>query len=219
MPQMDGTRTKAYIVNLETGEEIQCLFNPREYAFAKSNSWASVEVTGQDVPLPEFLSGGAITLTMQLFFDTYAEGTDVRNYTEKLLNLMKVDPDLRDSRTQQGRPPRCRFHWGQTWAFEAIVTQIRQSFTLFLGDGTPVRATCDVTFQQVGEEGTYPAQNPTTGAGPNVRVWTVRPGDRLDWIAHKEYGDSTRWRPIAEANGIDDPIDLKSGQQLVIPPR
>jgi nucleoid-associated protein YgaU len=71
----------------------------------------------------------------------------------------------------------------------------------------------------VGEEGTYPAQNPTTGAGPNVRVWTVRPGDRLDWIAHKEYGDSTRWRPIAEANGIDDPIDLKSGQQLVIPPR
>ena len=33
-----GELTKAYLVNLETGEEIQCLFNPNEYSISKSNS-------------------------------------------------------------------------------------------------------------------------------------------------------------------------------------
>ncbi len=219
MPPNGGNQTKAYIVNLETGEEIHCLFNPSEYTFAKRNEWKQVKVTGADVPLPKFLSGAPITLKMQLFFDTYADASDVRRHTEKLLDLMKVDRSLRDSRTRKGRPPRCRFHWGTTWAFEAIVTEIQQRFTLFLEDGTPVRATVDVTFQQVGAEGTYPPQNPTTGAGPDIRVWTVRPGDRLDWIAYKEYGDATEWPRIAAANDLTDPLALQPGQQLLIPAR
>jgi hypothetical protein len=210
---------KAYLTNLETGDRIDCLFNPTEYSFSKTNQWQVEPVMGDDVPPPKFLSGAPMTLTMSLFFDTYEAGTDVRKHTEKLLKLMQVDPNLRNERNQKGRPPRCMFSWGRVWGFKAIITQMSQRFTLFLEDGTPVRATVSVTFQQVEQEGTYPAQNPTSQGRPGQRTRIVRPGDRLDWLAFEEYRDSSLWRLIAEANDLDDPQAIKPGQRLVIAPR
>jgi nucleoid-associated protein YgaU len=46
----------------------------------------------------------------------------------------------------------------------------------------------------------------------------VKPGERLDLIAHEEYGDSTLWRVIADANGLLSIRDLTVGQRLAIPP-
>jgi nucleoid-associated protein YgaU len=46
----------------------------------------------------------------------------------------------------------------------------------------------------------------------------VKEGDTIDWIAHEEYGDPSRWRFIAAVNGIDDPKRLKPGQVLAIAP-
>ncbi|MCD6553661.1 MAG: peptidoglycan-binding protein [Thermodesulfobacteriota bacterium] len=210
---------KAYITNLDAGgERIECLFNPSEYTFTKSNRWEAVKIMGGDVPMPKFTGGGAMTLKMQLFFDTYEKGTDVRKYTDKLLKLMSVDPNLKNAKTKKGRPPRCMFNWGQMWSFKAIITQMSQKFTLFLEDGTPVRATVDVTFQQVEQEGTYPPQNPTSGGGPARKHRLVRPGDRIDWIAYEEYGDSSLWRLIADENDLENPLQLTPGQVLVIVP-
>jgi nucleoid-associated protein YgaU len=43
-------------------------------------------------------------------------------------------------------------------------------------------------------------------------------GDTLQSIAFKEYDDAGEWRRIAEANGIDDPLELAPGKRLLIPP-
>jgi nucleoid-associated protein YgaU len=48
-------------------------------------------------------------------------------------------------------------------------------------------------------------------------VHTLTDGDSLQSVAYKNYGDATRWRTIAEANGIDDPLTLRRGSQLSIP--
>jgi nucleoid-associated protein YgaU len=45
----------------------------------------------------------------------------------------------------------------------------------------------------------------------------VKFGDRIDNIANEEYGDPAKWRPIAEANDMDDPDQLEPGHVLVIP--
>jgi len=42
-------------------------------------------------------------------------------------------------------------------------------------------------------------------------------GETLDRVAAKHYADSTRWRLIAEANGIVDPLTLSPGMLLVVP--
>ena len=39
----------------------------------------------------------------------------------------------------------------------------------------------------------------------------------LPSISYASYGDPTRWRAIAEANGIDDPLALRRGRMLAVP--
>ena len=215
----NGELVKAVINNLDTNDSVECMFNPKEYTFTKQNSWKFVDRKGSNLPSPEFKSGQPTTLKMQLFFDTFEAGEDVRSgYTNKIWDLTRVNEDLKDRKTRKGRPPICRFQWGKAWSFKAVVTDVSQKFTLFQSDGTPVRATLDVTFRQVEDEGLYPRQNPTSGGGEGRKLRVVREGERLDWIATTEYGDPTLWRLIAEQNEMDDPLMLEPGQVLAIPP-
>ena len=45
----------------------------------------------------------------------------------------------------------------------------------------------------------------------------VKDGDSLPSIAYRAYGDATRWRTIADANDIDDPLRLRRGTALTVP--
>jgi hypothetical protein len=211
--------SKAAILNLDSGgAPIRCMFNPKEYTFNKTNSWKAGDTKGSNVPPLEFEKGQPATLQLQLLFDTYADGSDVRKeFTDDIWKLMQVDEDLKDKKNKKGRPPRVRFQWGKTWSFEGVITKISQKFTLFLPDGTPVRATLDVTFQQSRDESLYPRQNPTSGGQDTVHLWTVQEGDTLAWIAYKEYGDTSLWRTIADANRMTEVRHLRPGTVLEIP--
>jgi len=211
---------KAIIRNLDdTSEEpITVLFNPNEYTVSKRNTWNKTEVIGKSVPHLEFAGGDSMSLKMQLFFDTFETGKDVREITNRFWKLMNISDKLTDMTSTKGRPPRVQFHWGTTWEFEAVITDISQKFTLFRYDGAPVRATLDVTFLQAKETGKYPGQNPTTRGTPGYKRRIVKEGDSIDLIAHEEYHDSAMWRFIAETNNLDDPGRLKPGQVLSIAP-
>src|SRR5258707_308919 len=115
-------------------------------------------------------------------------------------------------------PPQVEFRWGTMWSFKAVIANITQKFTLFLADGTPVRASVDVVFRQVEDEGLYPRQNPTSGGVAGHRTHTMKEGETLDWLAAKEYGSAAQWRFIAEVNKIDDPFQLKPGTVISLPP-
>lgn len=215
---------KAEIVSTETGARVKCLFNPKEYTFSKQNNWKDQQ-TGKNVPQIEFGGGQPATLQMELFFDTYAHfkssgapPKDVRKeYTDKIWKLMIVDPKLTDAKNKKGRPPKVIFSWGQTWLFKAVITSITQKFTMFIADGTPVRATLNVSFRQVEDEGALARQNPTSGGVGGERIWTVNEGDTLGLIAYRELGDATRWREIADANQLTRVRRLRPGTVLVIP--
>ena len=47
---------------------------------------------------------------------------------------------------------------------------------------------------------------------------TVKMGETLALIAHEEYDDPAEWRRIADANGIEDPLNLTPGTRLLVPP-
>lgn len=113
---------------------------------------------------------------------------------------------------QGGAPPKCKLVWGN-FSFVAIAESVNVTFTMFLSDGTPVRAQAKVKMKEIEEQDVYPPQNPTSRSVSRKR-WVVRQGETLDWIAYQEYGDSSLWRYIAEANGLDNPRDLRPGQVL-----
>jgi hypothetical protein len=216
---LTGELVKATITNLDTDESVEVMFNPTEYAFTKSNNWQTPKKKGANVPPLEFNGGNPTDLKVQLLFDTYESGEDVRKkYTNAIWNLAMVNKQKTDPKTKKGQPPKCEFRWGTMWSFKAVVAQIAQKFTLFLPDGTPVRATLDVTFRQVEDEGLYPKQNPTSGGVPGHRTHTLKEGETLDWIAAQEYGSATYWRFIAETNGIDNPFLVKPGTVIQLPP-
>lgn len=216
MPTKGGLQP-AVIENLETHARVTCMFNPQEYTLTKQNQYEAGSAKGVNVPKVKFKQGGAQGLRLQLFFDTFAEGTDVRQHTDQLWQMMMVSPDQRNQRNNKSEPPRVAFHWGSFY-FQAVITNISQRFTLFSKDGVPLRTTVDVTFQQVEDPEEQPRQNPTSGGGPARKTYLVRAGDRLDWIAYQVYGDATHWRLIAQENGLVNPLRLKEGQQLLIPP-
>jgi nucleoid-associated protein YgaU len=86
---------------------------------------------------------------------------------------------------------------------------------MFRPNGEPARALVDLELTQ--SEQAQPGQNPTTRAIAGMKVHTVTDGDSLQSIAYKNYGDATRWRTLAEANGIDNPLTLRRGHELTIP--
>lgn len=60
---------------------------------------------------------------------------------------------------------------------------------------------------------------PTTPPRSEERTYVVVSGDSLSKIAKREYGDSTKWPRIYEANAdiIKDPDHIHPGQKLRIP--
>ena len=209
---------KAFLTNVETNERIPCLFNPTEYTLTKSNSWSPVTVVGFNVPPTEFTGGKPTTMKLDLFFDTYEMDRDVRDYTDKVLRLAKISRDTVDASTKRGRPPRVMFNWGKVFSFQAVITSLSVRYTLFKSDGTPVRAMVNVGLQECKDAEVHPGQNPTSRGAPGHTVHVVRPGDTINLVAAKEYGDPTVWRFIAETNSLDNPMDLRPGQVLEIPP-
>jgi len=213
---------KAKIVQLDKNnrakEEVVVMFNPKELTFSKQNNWNPKAEPKANLPKFDFGGGSSTTLQMELHFDTYADKKDVRKeYTDKIYKMMLVDEDLKDNANGKSRPPYVRFQWGDKVGFKAVITNLTQRFILFREDGTPVRAVLDVSFTQVVDELFNPSQNPTSGGVGGERVWTVRDGDKLESIAYAEYGDSTLWRAIADANDLTNVRRLKPGAQLLIP--
>lgn len=199
------------------GTAISCMFNPFEYSVSKSNSFQEKPKNDADTPQGEFFKSGAQTLKLVLLFDTYESGADVSQVTNKMWKFMLTKDQGQSAQNEKVAPPQVAFEWG-VFKFVSYITSMTHKFTLFKNDGTPVRASVDVTFTQYTDVNDYPNQNPTSGGGPIERVWRVIAGDRLDTIAAQVYRDATRWRLIAEYNRLSNPLALRPGQQLRIPP-
>lgn len=209
---------KAYLL-IEGNQKIDCLFNPAELAISKSNSWNAGESKGRNAPELRFQGGQSATISLSLTFDTTRDGSDVTEHTSKLLDLMKVNPALPGGNpgNNSGRPPWVEFHWGKLRSFRAILERLQMRFTYFASTGMPLRAKADLSLKQWKDDTERLLQNPTSSTPAPHTVHMVLPGETLDRVASQHYQDPARWRLIAEANAIIDPLQVLPGTALVIP--
>jgi nucleoid-associated protein YgaU len=107
------------------------------------------------------------------------------------------------------------FRWGSVNLPQSVPVSLTVQYVHFHANGEPIRATVELELAQAmkAEQG----QNPTTRGVAGLRVHRLQDGDSLASLAHDAYDDPTRWRAIAEANGIDDPMALRRGMELSIP--
>lgn len=210
--------TKAEL-QVEGGERFTFLFNPAELRITKSNKWDAPSPKGKNAPKLRFQQGESGSLSFKATFDTTDDGRDVTAYTDGLLALMHTDEALpgSDQQRNQARPPWVRFHWGNLHSFKAVIDQLAISFTYFGSTGTALRAVAEVTLKQYEDDTTNALQNPTSHTPEPQRVHRLQPGETLDRVAAAYYGDASRWRRIARANDIVDPLVLQPGWELTIP--
>jgi LysM repeat protein len=212
---------KAFL-ETETGTNIPCMFNPAKFSYTLSNQWQADTVPGRAAPELRFAGGGAGSFDLSLVFDTTNDGTAVTTHTDKIVALMKIDTTLTgyDATRNNGRPPWVRFHWGtQLHSFRAVVSSVSVTYTYFSSDGLPLRANVEMSLRQYEPTPNWGPQNPTSGTPKPGRTHQVQVGDTLDRIAGRYYGDSTKWRLLADTNGLRDPLDLKPGSIIGIPDR
>jgi nucleoid-associated protein YgaU len=201
---------KLLIRNLDTkpSEELAVQYNPERYSIERSATW---EEQGKGAEL-QFGGTGRKSITLELFFDTYAEQQDVREaYVNKLLTLMQ--PTVSTSAGKK-RPPVLMLSWG-LFTFQGVLEKLAQTYTLFTLEGLPVRAVVNATFKQFTTPTEEARGNPP---GDPSKIHRVTQGETLALIAAKEYGNPSLWRVIANENRLTNPRALVPGDSLRIPP-
>lgn len=195
--------------------KIKFQFNPKELSLAKNAKWKrEAQRNAKKSGPPEFTGSDPSKLTLEMFFDATDTMDDkVVKAVEQLFSCCV--PTEKSRQGKKGSPPWVVFQWGGLTSFPAYVSSVTAKFTLFTPSGTPVRALCTVTLEEIsGEQG---GQNPTSGALAARDVHVVLAGDTLASVAYHAYGDPGLWREIATANEIDDPLRLPLGRSLLIP--
>jgi hypothetical protein len=212
---------KAYLAEVDDPfSRVTFHFNPTTINFTKqANFRREPNQAASSAPPVQFQGTGPTDLSLSLLLDAVGEiEGSVAPEVHKLLGW--TNPEKGAGDTTSPSPPKLMFNWGQLQLgdsdkFVGHLESVTVRYTLFRGDGTPLRAEVDLKLTQAPAEAK--AQNPTSGGLSAQRVHRVARGDTLQSIAWAEYGDASLWRGVAAVNGIDDPMRLRPGRELRLP--
>lgn len=232
-----------------SGERLTCLLNPESLvlerqAGVRPRSSTVGRLTGAGLGDDALLytGGGRTQLSLDLLFDVALAGSsiatdDVRQLTRPLVELAENATDGEG----YGRPPQVRFVWGKAWNVPGVVAAVAERLERFSGSGAPGRSWLRLRLLRVEDRPPAPAPPPPpevlaaaeaaveagTPAGGNAEArfhYVIGeagddPGERLDQLADRFFGDAAWWRLLAVANRVTDPLRLASHRLLEVPSR
>jgi nucleoid-associated protein YgaU len=209
-------------ITAEDGTQIVASYNPEKYSVNKSVEYAEIGIPGLDEPVLQFIRGQNEKVTLDLFFDTTAQGmtgavTDVRTLTADVYSLLKVNSSTH-------APLRFAIDWGIGKSlfvqgnnpYLCVMESMSEEFSLFAPTGEPLRAKLTVTIRLAATVNVQFQLTPRQSPDRTSLVQVVR-GQRITDIAYQQYGDSTQWRPIAKASQLENPRFLDPGTMLNVP--
>ena len=199
------------------GQKMQVMFNPSQYVLTDKAKYAEAPAAWKDHPFLNYQGGHAATLEMELFFDTSEvkvygvkntqKATAVSKLVKEFTDLVYIDSSLH-------APPVVKFVWGSL-SFRGVVTSIKSTYTCFTESGMPIQAKVAVSFKSAPEKGD---KRKTPFESPDRTKCQMIREDYSIWdIAQNEYGDVSKWRVIAKANGIANPLYIPPGTMLKVP--
>lgn len=196
------------IEGVKQDDSIVCRFNPSEVSIKNQPSYGQNKTAGDDQQEIQFENRQSDELSVELYFDTSEELEDVRDkYTKRIAYLTRTDEKAKE-------PPTVRFIWGSGFNFKSKVTAVDTTITMFMPDGTPVRARSSVTFKRVEPPD---LSGGGSGSGGGGGSHTLKEGETLSFVAAEKMSDPSQWQAIAKANGISNPREVEAGTTLTIP--
>lgn len=137
-----------------SARDIEFMFNPQEVSFTRTSTWDFANGTrGLDgIPNVNFSMLQPYTISLnKLIFDTYE--TKNREEHHSVGNLEAIIENIKRgvhiSKIMRKRPPIYQFIWGSERYFYCFMSKLTYTYTMFLSDGTPVRALVDIELQEV----------------------------------------------------------------------
>lgn len=217
----DIKKAKIEILDLDGNkidEDIEVLFNPSQYTRSDSPRYSRNKSMGSKSSKRMYQGGNASTLDMELFFDTgpvlHASGkgnkaaTDVSKKVEKFQELVRIKGEMH-------APPIVKFIWGSL-SFQGVVTQLRSTFTKFTESGMPIQAKLSLSLRAYNEQESEKRKSPLESPD-RTKCRTIREDYSIWDMAKSEYGDMSKWKVIAKANNIANPLEVLPGTVVKIP--
>ena len=158
-----------YSAPYNDAQDIELMFNPQEISFTRSVGWDSDRGDRGKTLLPKVNFAGLdpYEFTLKnLLFDTYEQKTSVM---DKYINNIKEGVTARP--VVKARPPVYIFTWGERY-FHCVITSLTYRLTMFLEDGTPVRAFVDIALREVDPQVSVMSNGSNAGsnAGSNTDI-------------------------------------------------
>jgi nucleoid-associated protein YgaU len=214
---------KATLAAEDGSETLTFRYNPKELTVNKQATWNRPTNKGaRGATKPEFGGVQPQSVQLEIFLDDWdnedRENTgDLVKDIKKLLGWLEPTKKSRDDKKPQ--PKTLVFQWGSgngpLDGFKGFLKSVNAKYTMFDTKGKPVRATVQVTLEEIPNEAAK--QNPTSGSIAGRRTHVVAAGDSLHSVAFREYDDPALWRGLAAFNRIDDPLRVRPGTRLLIP--
>jgi Contractile injection system tube protein len=149
------TLTKARLIATSPKDknlDIEFMFNPTEVSFTRSAKWEYNTGNRGERLLPKVNFSGIepykFTLS-GLLFDTYETKKSVTGCIENIKNAVEAPRNKPD-----WRPPIYFFQWGDIEYYHCVITSFTYKLTMFLKNGTPVRAIVEIVLQEVDPKNT-----------------------------------------------------------------
>ena len=154
-PSLEPARLAKIVIGSldDVGKGVEAQYNPRELTIEKSVPWTSHKATKQDDHDLEFTGASPRTLGLELTFDGVETGLSVEQAVLDLAELATVrNPKATDE--DHLRPHLVVAVWGDKLTrFQGVIESLTTKYTMFLADGTPVRATCTVKIKEARKPG------------------------------------------------------------------
>lgn len=175
---------------------IQVMFNPKQYTVNATVNYSEVNEQGEPSD-QQFTGGETATFSAELFFDTSESGTDVRDYTLQLEDLMKKSQNATS-------PPECEVWWNSDEpVFIGYLVSLNQEYLMFASNGTPVRARCTVSLKSSKRYWTDRGPRSSSGSGGNSSG--ASQNQHLWQTAHSTLNSARKWRSLAHSRGVNNP--------------
>ncbi len=193
-------------------------FNPDGWESSSEAKWKTSSQPATNGSQPQYQGMEPTKLDVKILLDAFSVPPVPPQATIAQLHLF-LAPSALSMSMGMATAPTVMFGWGPNIVMDqAIVTKVTVSYQRFLM-GVPVRALATVSLQAVPPPSPLPSTNPTSGGLATRKTYRTVEGDTLASVAYQEYRDPNKWRAVAEANGIDDPMRVKPGTELIIPDR
>jgi hypothetical protein len=123
-------------------------FNPVSLQYTVSNT---LKEEGSGKTKKQYVTQGTGKLTMELIFDTTADGGDVRVGTNSRAGTSDIaalmQPDPKSSGSKKQVPTIVLFEWG-VYGFQGMIEQYKETLDFFAAGGVPLRATVSITLAE-----------------------------------------------------------------------